>query len=76
MYLIKDEKKVEKIAEHLDTDVITRYYPLATPVPVYLTYQTLWFDQNGDLQKLKDIYDVDGDLMDAFISIDPNEVKK
>jgi len=80
MYLIKDENKVEKIAEHLDTDLVTRYYPLATPIPVYLTYQTLWFDFNGELQKLKDIYDVDRDLMDAFISIDPNpsvgEVKK
>jgi murein L,D-transpeptidase YcbB/YkuD len=80
MYLIKDENKVEKIADYLDTDTKTRYYPLATPVPVYLTYQTLWFDQNGELQKLKDIYDVDEDLMDTFISIDPNpsatEVKK
>lgn len=79
-YLIKDESKVEKIADHLDTDVITRYYPLATPIPVYLTYQTLWFNQNGELQKLKDIYDVDGDLMDAFISLDPHpsagEIKK
>jgi L,D-transpeptidase YcbB len=72
MYLIKDEKKVEKIAEHLDTDTKTRYYPLTTPVPVYLTYQTLWFDFNGELHKLKDIYDVDEDLMDAFIAIDPN----
>lgn len=71
-YLIKDENKIEKIADHLDTDTVTRYYSLATPLPVYLTYQTLWFEQNGDLQKLKDIYDVDGDLVDAFISIDPN----
>jgi L,D-transpeptidase YcbB len=79
-YLIKDEKKVEKIADHLDTDTKTRYYPLANPVPVYLTYQTLWFDQNGQLQKLKDIYDVDGDLIDAFINLDPHpaasEIKK
>ncbi len=79
-YLIKDETKVEKIADHLDTDTKTRYYSLATPVPVYLTYQTLWFDQNGQLQKLKDIYEVDEDLMDAFIGIDPNpsagEIKK
>jgi L,D-transpeptidase YcbB len=72
MHLIKDEQKIEKIANHLDSDTKTRYYSLATPVPVYLTYQTLWFDQNGELQKLKDIYDVDEDLMDAFIAIDPN----
>jgi len=71
-FLIGDDAKVERIADHLDTDTKTRYYPLKIPVPVYLTYQTLWFDNNGDLQKLRDIYEVDQDLMDAFVGIDPS----
>ncbi|MFT6987180.1 MAG: murein L,D-transpeptidase YcbB/YkuD [Psychromonas sp.] len=37
----------------------TTHIELSNPLPVYITYQTVWIDQQGELRWSPDIYDLD-----------------
>lgn len=39
---------------------------LATPVPIYLVYRTVWVDKKGKAQYRADTYDVDGKVLRAL----------
>jgi murein L,D-transpeptidase YcbB/YkuD len=56
---------LSKIRENM-IGTITKNVPLDRQLPVYITYFTVWPDENGQMQFATDVYDRDDQLISAF----------
>ncbi len=60
-YLIETIENKKGISKAMRSSA-TRYFSLAQPIPVYITYHTSWVDAAGKLQVRSDIYNLDMEI--------------
>jgi len=60
-YLIETKDTMKEVKKAM-SGTATRYFSLAQPIPVYITYHTSWVDNSGKLQVRPDIYNLDMEI--------------
>lgn len=69
IFLLKDHPEnwpIEKVKEYYNQDQ-REVIRLSHPVPIHITYQTTWVDEDGTMHFNRDIYERDAQLYDVLL---------